>query len=93
MAGISRKELAAKLAAQTGMSKDVADKDVANVFDLLAEELASGNQVSLHGFGIFSVTETQARTGRNPATGEVMQIPAGRKVKFKPAANLKRSLE
>ena len=48
----------------------------------------TGVSVKLNGFGVFSVVETPARTGRNPKTGEELEIPAGRKVKFKPSKKL-----
>ena len=48
----------------------------------------TGVSVKLNGFGVFSVVETPARTGRNPKTDEEFEIPAGRKVKFKPSKKL-----
>jgi len=51
--------------------------------------LAEGNEISLMGFGNFSVSKTPARTGRNPATGKVIEISARNQVKFKVGQNLK----
>lgn len=54
----------------------------------ISEALRDGEKVDLLGFGSFSVKETPARTGRNPRTGEEIEIPAGKKVKFKPSRTL-----
>jgi DNA-binding protein HU-beta len=61
-------------------------------FDLIAGELAAGRDVAIAGFGKFSVTERAAREGRNPATGETIQIAASRAAKFSAAAALKQQL-
>ncbi len=59
---------------------------------VIIHNLSGGEDVSLPGFGKFSVKETAARKGRNPATGEEIEIPAGRKVVFKPSQGLKEAL-
>ena len=51
--------------------------------------LVNGDKITLPGFGTFKVVETAARTGRNPKTGEPVQVAAKRKVRFKPSAQLK----
>ena len=51
--------------------------------------LVNGDKITLPGFGTFKVVETAARTGRNPKTGESVQVAAKRKVQFKPNAQLK----
>lgn len=55
----------------------------------VADALASGADVQITGFGKFYATDTKAREGRNPATGEPMQIPPGKAVRFKPGVGLK----
>ncbi len=81
MAG--KTEIVDRVAETTGVSKS----DVSKVVDRMLEEvranLDSGESVTLRGFGTFKVTETAARKGRNPATGEVIDIPAGRRIGFK----------
>ncbi len=59
---------------------------------IIAYYLSEGEDVSLPGIGKFTVKETAARKGRNPATGEAIEIPAGRKVVFKPSKSLKDAL-
>ncbi len=61
-------------------------------FDVTIGELAAGRDVAIAGFGKFSVTERAAREGRNPATGETIQIAASRAAKFSAAAALKARL-
>ena len=53
-----------------------------------AEALRRGERIEIRGFGTFSVTETKARNGRNPRTGQPVKIPAGRRVRFKPSKTL-----
>jgi DNA-binding protein HU-beta len=59
----------------------------------ITEELKVGNDVTLHGFGKFSTKTTAARTGRNPITGDPVDIPAKRKVVFKPQKMLKEAVQ
>jgi DNA-binding protein HU-beta len=61
-------------------------------FGAIAAELAAGRDIAIGGFGKFSVTERAAREGRNPATGEMIQIAASRAAKFSAAAALKQRL-
>ncbi len=81
MAG--KTEIVDRVAESTGVSKS----DVSKVLDRMLQEvranLDAGESVTLRGFGTFKVTETAARKGRNPATGEAMDIPAGRRIGFK----------
>ena len=60
--------------------------------DFIRTELSTGNEVNLPGVGKFSVVDRAARVGRNPATGEELQIPAKKAVKFKSSVTLKRDL-
>jgi len=62
------------------------------IFELMAEALAEGDQVSVPGFGGFFVSERAARQGRNPATGEPITIAASKTVRFRPAKGLKEQL-
>ena len=61
-------------------------------FDAIAGELVAGRDVAIAGFGKFSVGERAVREGRNPATGETIQIAASRAAKFSAAAGLKQQL-
>ncbi len=62
---------------------------VRQVFAVIGEQLVAEGEVSIPGFGTFRVKETEARTGRNPQTGEPLEIAASKKVSFKIAKGLK----
>jgi DNA-binding protein HU-beta len=72
-------------------TKKSALEAVETVFKAIGDGLAKGGEVRLHGFGHFKTTPRPARTGRNPRTGEDIQIPASTAVKFSPAKALKES--
>src|SRR4051794_9958571 len=78
----------------TGSERD--KKEITEVVDSLlsavTKALASGERVDLRGFGSFVPKETKARQGRNPQTGEPIQIAAKKTVTFKPAKDLEQSL-
>ena len=78
-----------RLAEVTGMSKKDAQKALDGMIEIITGELKSGGNVTLTGFGSFSVAERKARTGRNPQTGEQIDIPAARVPKFKAGKVLK----
>ena len=82
-------ELAEKIAEANGLNKADARKIVDGVFAAITDAAASGNEVSLSGFGKFKVKESAAREGRNPSTGETIQIAASRKLGFTPAKAVK----
>lgn len=63
------------------------------VFATITEELVDGGEVSITGFGKFSVTERASREGRNPSTGETIVIPASNSVKFKASSTLKNAVK
>ena len=86
---MNKTELVASVAEKAGISKKDADKAVAAVLESVVEALKSGDKVALNGFGTFDVAERAAREGRNPQTGETMQIPASKAPKFKPGKALK----
>jgi nucleoid DNA-binding protein len=87
---VNKNELIAHVADKTGSSKADASAALDAVLDGIADQLADGNQVVLSGFGTFETRERAARTGRNPQTGESIDIAASTSAAFKPAAALKR---
>jgi len=89
---MNNSDLADKLAAECGLSKTDARKTVDAVFAAIAQAAAGGEEISLNGFGKFKVKETAAREGRNPATGETIQIAASKKLAFAPAKAVKEKL-
>lgn len=84
--------LAEAIAAEHGLNKTDARKYVDAVFSAIADAAANGNEVSLNGFGKFKVKDTPAREGRNPSTGETIQIAASKKLAFTPAKAVKDQL-
>ena len=86
MAG--KPELVAKVAEGSGLTKAQAGKAVDAIIDAIKETLATGEPVSLSGFGTFKVSETAAREGRNPATGAPMMIAASKRVGFSAGSRL-----
>ena len=85
-------ELAKGVAGTTGTSEAEAKAAIAAVFDQIASAAAEGEEVSIAGFGKFSVKDRPERQGRNPSTGEAMTIAASKKVSFTPAKGLKDKL-
>ena len=81
-------ELARELAAKHDVSQAKARDIVTGLLDGVVAAIARGEEVLLPGLGKFTVKDTAARTGRNPRTGEPMEIAAGRKVSFTPAKAL-----
>ena len=76
-------------AADDKLTKTQAKALVGGVFKAIADAAAKGDEVSIPGFGKFKVQAKPARTGRNPATGETIEIGASKKVAFTPAKQLK----
>jgi DNA-binding protein HU-beta len=89
---MTKHELAKQVAADADLSGAQAKSAVDAVFDAIAGELAAGRDVAIAGFGKFSVGERAAREGRNPATGQTIQIAASRGAKFSAATGLKQQL-
>ena len=89
---MNMEELAAKVAAATGHTVADSKKATSAVFDALREALAAGDGMVVKGFGSFSISERQARTGRNPRTGEPLEIAASKSVSFKAAKALKEAV-
>ncbi|MEC7487975.1 MAG: HU family DNA-binding protein [Pseudomonadota bacterium] len=86
---MNKNDLVAAVAGSSGLSKADAAKAVDAVFDSITGSLRGGGDVRLVGFGTFSVANRKASTGRNPRTGEAIQIPASRQPKFKAGKGLK----
>jgi len=89
---VNKNDLVASVANDSGLSKADAAKAVDSVFDTISKALSNGSDVRLVGFGTFSVTQRRASEGRNPRTGERIQIPASRQPKFKAGKALKNAV-
>lgn len=90
---MNKTELTDAVAARANLSKSDAGNAVDAVFQSIESALADGQSVSLIGFGAFSVSDRAARTGRNPRTGETIQIAAARVVKFKAGKALRDAVD
>jgi DNA-binding protein HU-beta len=89
---MTKADLITKVAEKSGLTKKDSAAAVDAYHDVVAESLAAGHNLALVGFGTFEVSERGAREGRNPKTGEKMQIAASKAVKFKPGKALKDSV-
>lgn len=89
---MNNSEIAEKVAADHGLTKADARKIVDGLFASIADAAATGDEIALAGFGKFKVKDSPAREGRNPSTGEPIQIAASKKLAFTPAKALKDQL-
>ena len=86
---MNRTQLVNAVAEKTGLKKKDAEVALAAVLDSIETALVQDEKVQIFGFGTFTVEERAARQGRNPATGETIEIPASKQIKFAPASVLK----
>lgn len=86
---MNKTDLINKVAELSDLSKKDATKAVDAVFEAISDALQGGDKVQLVGFGNFEVRERQARKGRNPQTGEEIDIAASKMPAFKPGKSLK----
>ncbi len=86
---MNKNDLVASVAEATGLSKQDAAKAIDAVFDAITGALKDGDEVRLVGFGTFAVSERAASEGRNPRTGEKIQISASKQPKFKAGKGLR----
>lgn len=86
---MNKTELIAAVAENAALSKKDAEKAISAVFGTITNALAEGDKVQLVGFGTFEVRERGARTGKNPRTGEAIQIDASKVPAFKAGKGLK----
>ena len=86
---LTKAEMAERLFDEVGLNKREAKEFVDAYFDVLREALEQGRQVKLSGFGNFDLRRKNQRPGRNPKTGEKLEIAAAKVPAFKPGAALK----
>lgn len=86
---MNKNDLISAVAESSGLTRNDAVKAVEGVFEAISGALKSGDEVRLVGFGTFSVAKRKASTGRNPRTGEAMEIKASAQPKFKAGKSLK----
>jgi DNA-binding protein HU-beta len=89
---MNKKELVSAMAATTDSSGAAADRALNALLEIISDSLKKGHSLTLPGFGTFEVRDRAARTGRNPQTGELLEIAASRVAAFKPGAALKAAI-
>lgn len=89
---MNKSELIESIAGKSGLSKADAAKALDGLIESVTEGLSNGDRIALIGFGSWSVEQRSARTGRNPRTGDEIQIPAKKVIKFKAGAGLANSV-
>ena len=90
---MNKAQLISALTNTAKLSRRDADVAVNSIFDIIIDQLRQGEKVQIVGFGAFDVRERPARKGRNPMTGESIDIEATRSVAFKPGKSLKDAME
>jgi DNA-binding protein HU-beta len=90
---VNKDELARDVAAKSGLEVGQAKRALEATLSSIEEQMGEGNEVRLTGFGKFSVSERSARMGRNPRTGETMQIAAKSVPKFSAGAELRKAVQ
>lgn len=86
---MNKTELIGAVAQKAGLTKKDTEKAINSFIDVVQETLAEGDTVAILGFGTFSARDRAAREGRNPRTGEPIQIPASRVPVFRPGRGLR----
>ena len=89
----NKAELVSEVAAKTKLTKKDVSEAVDAIFESIQEDLAKGEKVQLIGFGTFEVRHRAARKGRNPQTGDEIEIPASEVPAFKPGKALKEAVK
>jgi DNA-binding protein HU-beta len=90
---MTKADLIESVAVRLDLPKGQAERAVNLMFEDIVKALRSGDKVNISGFGTFAVSERKARTGRNPKTGESIEIPASKSAKFKAGKSLKDELK
>jgi DNA-binding protein HU-beta len=90
---MNKSELISKVTELSELSKKDATKAVESVFEAISDALKGGDKVQLVGFGNFEVRERSARKGRNPQTGQEIEIAASKVPSFKPGKALKDGIQ
>jgi len=87
---MKKSDLVNKLAEKTSMPKDKATKVVKTILDEISDSLAKGERVEIRNFGNFTVRVRKAHIGRNPKTGETVDVPKKKTLHFKPGLELQK---
>lgn len=90
---LNRRDLTNIVADQTGLSKRQAEDFIVSVFNAITGEVLKGHTVSIHGFGSFDTPETKERVAHNPATLAKVNVPAGKRLRFKVSSTFRQALK
>ncbi len=90
---MTKKDIIMKIADETGLKQVDVKKVVQRTFDMITDSLSRGSKVELRNFGIFKVKTRKGRLGRNPRTGEGVNIPDKKVVSFKSGMKMKVDVE
>ena len=90
---MNKQELISQVADRSGLGRNDAMRAVETMLEIITSTLKRGDEVRLVGFGSFSVTQRKASVGRNPRTGEPIQIKATSQPKFRPGKILKDAVQ
>jgi len=90
---MNKGDLIEKVAKECGLSKTASEQVLSSILNAITGAVTAGDKVALIGFGTFSVSARPARDGRNPQTGETIQIPAKKIVKFKAGSKLSNAVK
>jgi len=90
---MNKADLIAKISKDSGITKEKANLAIDSLVDGVTKGLKKGTRVTLVGFGTFYSTKRKARVGRNPQTGETIQIKAKKVARFKPGKELESSIK
>ena len=86
---MTKTDIVQKMAREAKIAKAAANRALQALVKNISSTLKSGGKVSISGLGTFSPRQRQARTGRNPKTGETINIPAKKTVRFRPSSSIK----
>lgn len=89
---MNKSDLVNSLSTKTGLTKTKSNEVVDSIVSTITESLRNGEKVTLVGFGTFTTSKKEARKGRNPKTGETLEIPAKTVAKFKAGSELTKSV-
>ncbi|MBK8871733.1 MAG: HU family DNA-binding protein [Elusimicrobia bacterium] len=87
---MKKNDLVTRVARQSNVGRTETARTLKALVGAIREALKNGDKVSLSGLGTFKIKARKARVGRNPQTGAVISIPAGRKISFKPSLSFKK---
>ncbi|MBU0687175.1 MAG: HU family DNA-binding protein [Candidatus Margulisbacteria bacterium] len=90
---MNKKQLISKVGREVKVRKAVVEKVLDKALDLITAELTGGGKVRLVGFGNFIIRTRASRVGRNPRTGEKIEIPSSKSPAFVPGINLKKAIK